>query len=283
MRRAPVALCSFLATACSAGAGTTPPEASPAHAGDWTCVGRAVAVPRATVEPTGPFVVSLQDAGTHARLPGLRLAVCARADEDCATPVSQGMTDDRGEAKLSAGSIPPSSFDGFLRVSGPGIAPHFVFLREREGACASCALVVPLYTPSALHVITRMTGLALDARSGLVRAELEDCAGAPARDVSLSIGSFGCSEVGAREGFVKRGSPFFGPDGGCAGPVVAYATGGHGDVTRAALATDATGVAFGFGVPPGPLAVVELLDGNTAAGALGFARGGAVSEFVLRP
>lgn len=281
MQRSLVALCGLLGAACGGSESATAPFSS-THPGEWTCVGRGAAEgPLAAVHPpVDRFAVALQDAYTHAPVADLRLAVCARSDEDCADADSQGTADRSGAATLTApGRV--SSFDGFLRVSGPGFATHYVFLGGRRGACASCALVLPLYTPAALEATARMTGVTLDARGGMVRTDLEDCAGAPAQGVSLSIGSFGCSELGATKGLVRTGFPF-GPEG-CAGPLVAYATGGHGDVTRAALTTDATGVALGFGVPPGPLAVVELLDGKTVAGALGFVRAGAVSEFVLRP
>lgn len=282
MRRAPVALCSLIAAACGGSTSPTPAQTS-TPPGDWTCVAHARATARlAVVEPARRFVVSLRDADTAAPLAGLSLALCARSDEDCAAPASQASTDEGGEAVLGDGSRPPSSFDGFVRVSRPGTATHFVFLRGRAAACASCPLVVPVYTAADTQTTERMTGLPLDARDGMVRADLEDCAGAPAQDVSLSIGSFGCSGLRPPEGFVRSRSPFFG-DGGCAAPVLAYASGGHGNVTRTALATDATGVALAFGVPPGPLGVVELLDGSTVAGALGFVRAGAVSEFALHP
>jgi len=224
--------------------------------------------------------VALQDAYTHAPVGDLLLAVCAMGDEDCATPASEAKADPTGNATLTV-PVGRSSFDGFVRVSGAGIATHYVFLPEREAACPSCALDLPIYTPSALAATTQMTGLKLDAKGGLVRVDLQDCAGAPAKDVTVSIGSFGCSESEAMDGRAKTGLLF--PPRGCRGPLFAYATGGHGSVTRAALATDATGVALGFGVPPGQLGIAQLLDGKTVAGAVGFARGGAVSEFVLRP
>lgn len=258
MQRGYVAVVALFAVACGGAESGTPPAPS-THPGDWTCLTRAAAdAPLSAGQPPPRrFVVSLQDAYTHASVAGVRISVCARKDEDCAAPASEVMADRAGEATLTAPGG-PSSFDGFVRVSGPGIATHYVFLPGR--ACTGCALVLPLYTPSALEATARMTGLKPDASDAMVRADLEDCAGAPARGVSVSIGSFGRRE-----------------------PVVAYATGGHGGVTRAALTTDATGVALGLAVPPGPLGIAELLDGKTVAGAIGFTRGGAVSEFVVRP
>jgi hypothetical protein len=279
MKRGCVAIVGLFAVACSgvANPGLPQPEA---HPGDWGCVGRGSTAPLEAVQPRASFAVSLQDAYTHASVGDLLLAVCALDDEDCASPVAQGKVDRTGNATLT-GLAGPSPFDGFVRVSGAGIATHYVFLSDRTGTCPSCALVLPIYTPSAIQATAQMTGLKLDTRGGWVRADLQDCAGAPAKDVSVSIGSFGCSELGSMQGPVERALPF-GPEG-CRGPLVAYATGGQGSVTRAALATDATGVALGFGVPAGRLGVAELLDGKTVAGVLGFTRGGAISEFVLRP
>jgi hypothetical protein len=279
MKHSHVAIVGLVATACSGVANPGPPR--PPHPGDWACVGGAgAAAPLRAVQPQIPFAVSLQDAYTHASVGDLLLAVCALDDEDCATPASQGKADRAGSAALIAPGG-PSSFSGFVRVSGADIATHYVFLADRAGTCTSCALVLPIYTSSALETTAQMTGVKLDVRGGMIRADLQDCAGAPAKDVSVSIGSFGCSELGARSGMVRTGFPF-GPKG-CAGPLVAYATGGNGSVTRAALTTDATGVALGFGVPAGQLAVALVLEGKTVAGALGFTRGGAVSEFVVRP
>jgi hypothetical protein len=279
MKRGHVAIVGIFAAACSGVANPGPPE-PPAHPGDWACVGRGTTARLDAAEPQGRFAVALQDAYTHAPVGEVLLAVCALEDEDCATPTSRGEADHTGSATLT---VPTgrSPFDGFVRVSGAGIATHYVFLPEREAACPSCALVLPIYTSSALATTAQMTGLKLDAKGGLVRVDLEDCAGAAAKDVSVSIGGFGCSELGAMEGRVKT-SVLFRPEG-CRGPLVAYAAGGHGSVTRTALATDATGVALGFGVPPGQLGVAELLDRKTVAGAVGFTREGAVSEFVLRP
>jgi len=279
MKRGHVAIVGVFAAACSGTANPGPPQ-PPAHPGDWACVGKGTTVPLDAVRPPVPFAVALQDAYTHASVGDVQLAVCAMEDEDCATPASRGEADRTGNATLTAPGG-PSTFDGFVRVTGAGIATHYVFLSERTGTCPSCALVMPIYTSAALQKTAQLTGLKLGARSGLVRVDLLDCAGAPAKTVSVSIGSFGCSELGASGGQVKTGA-LFGREG-CAGPLFAYATGGQGSVTRAALATDATGVALGFGVPPGRLGVAELLDGKTVAGTLGFTRGGAVSEFVLRP
>jgi hypothetical protein len=280
MKRGHVAIVGLFAAACS---GTSNPGAPlpPARPGDWTCVGRGATTPApAAAQPPTTFELSLEDVYTHAPVGALLLAVCARADEDCATPRSHGKADLTGRAALIAPGD-PSSFDGFVRVSGEGIATHYVFLADRTGTGTSRTLVVPIYTPSALDMTTRMTGLKLDVKGGLVRVDLQDCGGEPAKDVVVSIGSFGCSQFGAMQGLVKAGFPF-GPKG-CAPPIVAYATGGQGSMTRAALATDETGVALGFGVPPGPLGVAQVVDGKTVAGALGFTRGGAVSEFVVRP
>lgn len=281
MRRAPLALLGLLAAACSGSAPAWSPPQPESHPGDWSCLNPlALAGPLSVPKPLG-FAVTLQDASTHVPVGGLSLALCARNDQDCASPAARATADSSGNATLSVPAS-PSNYDGFVRVSGQGIATHYVFLPGRVATCDSCALVLPLYTPTALAATASMTGLKLDAGGGMVRADLEDCVGTPAAGASVSIGSFGCSELGgSKTGFVHSGSPF---PAGCGAPAVAYATGGYGDgFTRAALATDATGVALGFGVPPGQLGVAETLDGKTVAGALGFARGGAVSEFVLRP
>jgi hypothetical protein len=280
MKRGHVAIVGLFAAACSGVANPGPPG-PPAHPGDWACVGKGTTARLEPVHPRGRFTVALRDAHTHAPVGDLLLSVCALEDEDCATPASQSKADDTGSATLTV-PVPVGGppFDGFVRVSGASIATHYVFLSEREAACPSCALVLPIYTSTALATLTEMTGLKLDAKDGLVRVDLQDCAGAPAKDVSVSIGGFNCREPGAMDGGARAGV-LFRPEG-CRQPLVAYGTDGRGSVTRAALATDATGVALGFGVAPGRFGIAALLDGRTVAGAIGFARGGAVSEFVVR-
>jgi len=278
MKRGHVAAVALFAAACSGVPNPGPPE-PPVHSGDWACVGKGTTARLEPVQPRGRFEVALQDAYTHAPVGDLMLAVCALGDEDCATPASEAKADHTGSATLTV-PVGRSPFDGFVRVSGDGIATHYVFLPEREAACASCALVLPIYTSSGLARTTQMTGFKVDAKGGLVRVDVQDCAGAAAKDVTVSIGTFGCSEFEAVDGGARAGLLF--RPGGCRGPLVAYSIGGHGNVTRAALATDATGVALGF-VAPGQLGVAELLDGKTVAGAIGFTRGGAISAFVLRP
>lgn len=236
---------------------------------------------RAAAQAPQRFEVALQDASTLAPIGGAQLAVCTRTDEDCARPASRGVTDASGTAMLDAPGG-PTTFDGFVRVSGADdIATHYAFLPNRVASCTACIVVLPLYTPSALRAMAQSTGLNLDEGGGLVRVDVEDCAGAPAEDVTVSIGSFGCSEAGPPFEPGRRGFPF-GPQG-CAGPIVAYGAGGHGSISRTALSTDSTGVALGFGVPAGQLGIAGLRDGKTVAGALGFARAGAVSTFVVRP
>ncbi len=282
MLRGPgVAFVCVCVAACGGTSSPAPPPEKSAPPGDWTCLGgKPSTAAVAEAEPQSRFEVALQDAYTRAPVGRAQLAICTREDEDCARPVSTGMSDDTGKATLSTPGR-PESFDGFVRVLGQGIRTHYVFLPNRVAACAGCPVALPLYTFDALRMTALTTGLAPDARGALVRVDLQDCAGAPAEGATVSIGSFGCSALGATLGRQRTGFPF-GPQG-CAGPIVAYATGGRGTVSRTALSTDTTGVALGFGVPAGPLGIAELLDGKTVAGALGFARDGAVSTFVVRP
>jgi hypothetical protein len=148
-----------------------------------------------------------------------------------------------------------SSFDGFVRVSGTGLATHYVFLLHRTGARP-----VELYTPAALATAARTSALTLDPRKAVVRVDARDCADAAAAGVAVSVGGFAPGE-----------------------PVTAYAIDGGAGLTRKSLATDASGIAVAFAVPDGDVGIAEVLAGKTAGGAIAFARAGAVSEVVARP
>lgn len=242
-----------------------PQPSGSTSAGHWGCLDApppagSPSTPLSERPPADtPFDVSLVEAFTHAPIAGLGLVVCARTDADCAAPIWQAQADDQGVARLlSPGD--PSAFDGFVRISGAGIATHYVFLSHRVAPNGASALPIEVYTPAALATGARASALALDPGKAVVRVDAHDCADAPAAGVAVSVGAFGQGE-----------------------PAVAYVSGGSGELTRKATVTDASGIAVAFSVPESDVGVAELLGGRTAGGAIAFARAGAVSEIVVRP
>jgi hypothetical protein len=252
--------------ACTAPVGSSSTEAASAStlAAHWSCVGAPPATqPPTTVEQQGtpgtPFDVSLVEAFTHAPVGGLELAVCARSDADCGAPLSQGQADAMGLATLSAPGD-PASFEGFVRVSGPDIATHYVFLPHRVPAWGTSALSVELYTPAALRTAARTSALSIDTQQAIVRVDAHDCADAPAAGVAVSIGAFAAGQ-----------------------PVTAYSVADGQSLSRRTTATDGSGIAVGFGLAEGDIGIADRLEGKLVGGAIAFTRAGAVSEIVVRP
>jgi hypothetical protein len=256
-----------LVVALALGGCGVPPVTSmaepPVPPGQWSCLDvDGAASPPATLEAqlsAVPFDVALAEAFTHAPVGELDLEVCVRSDEACDEPLSRATADAEGLATLQAPGD-ASSFDGFVRVSGPDIATHYVFLPHRAATPGSGALPIVLYTPAALQAAARASGLSIDSQTAVVYVDARDCTGAPASGVTVSIGSFGRTT-----------------------PIVAYAAGDGSSVSRKVGVTDPSGVAVGFDVPDGPIGVADLLGDRRAGGAIAFARAGAVSELVVRP
>ena len=258
-------LCVVSVTACGgAGISSSPdPLESTLSSAQWACIGEATNdSAMSTVQEQGAppvaFDVSLVEATTHAPVGGLDLTLCLRSDEDCTVPLSQATADAMGVATLQAPG-PPSTLDGFVRVSGPGLATHYVFLPHRVPAYGSTMLVFELYTPAALQTVLGGAP-AIDALHALVRVDTHDCADASAAGVVVSVGGSGLQDA-----------------------LIAYPAGDSRVVSPRLAQTDGTGAALGLGVRDGLVGVADVVDGQLAGGAVAFARAGAVSSLVVRP
>jgi len=252
--------------ACAAPADPASPAAAPASpAGHWACLtapsstGEAIAQPASAAVGDVAFDVSLAEAFTHAPVGGLDLALCARNDALCAAPLSHAQADPLGVATLEAPGD-PAAFDGFIRVSGPGLATHYVFLLHRVPAYGSTALAIELYTPAALATASATSGIAVDPGQAVVRVDAHDCADQAAAAVAVTVGATGEGE-----------------------PAVAYLGDDGESLGRLGASTDGSGVAVGLDIPEGVIGAADRLDGQAAGGTLAFTVAGAVSEVVVRP
>ena len=262
--------CLSLAACSGAVAGSTAPSAagtSPASAGDWTCVTTADAgplaadpLPQATAVPGGgdSVAVHLREAYSAADVGGALVTACLMFDEDCTSPVAQTLADDAGLATLPMpGGLP--AFNGYLQVTAAAMPTNLVFVAGRSPPYGSSVFQVDVYTDTALGITATLAGLTIGPALGVLRVDARDCANAPAEGVTLTIGSQD-------------------------GPVVTrYMENDGADFARSGRATDATGVAFAFGVVDGPVGVAAAVDGAPVGGSIGFSRAGAVSSVVVRP
>lgn len=242
--------------------GTSPP----APVGDWSCVAStAAAVIEPQVEivsPTPPasnvLVLQVREAYSWAPVRDVNVAACTLFDQGCAVPEAQAVTDALGNATLV---IPEgvAAFDGYLHVTGPYMTTNDVFFTGRHVSAGPGATnVLTVYTPVALDITADAAEVKLDPSKGIVRVDAFDCAGVAAQGVSVQV---------------NAGEPV----------TTAYFENDGDTLSCSASVTDATGTAIAFGVPPGAVSVVERLDGQPVAGAIGFVRVGAVTSVVTVP
>jgi hypothetical protein len=261
------ALLVTLPIACGGSVVSTPAEPSVPLIGDWSCVAglaaggltaelqRVMPLPPASASFTA-FTAHFRDAASMADVPAVDVSACQVLDETCASPLAEAQADEYGLVTLAVpGGLP--SFDGYLQVSTPGMPTNLVFLPGRSPGFGSTALQVDLYTSSAIALAATRAGVTLHPALGVVHVDALDCNGTAAEDVVVAIST------------------------GDSAAVTAYATGDG--ISREASGTDATGVAFAFGVAGGPVGIRATLEGVPVGGALGVARAGAVTSLVVKP
>jgi len=241
---------------------------TPASASDWTCVADAAdagtlmtyhAPQASAAAATGDsFTVHFREAYSTADVGGVSVSACLMFDEDCASPLAHTQADDSGLATLTVpGGL--RSFNGYLQITAATMPTNLVFVPGRSPAYGSSAIDIDVYTATALGITATLAGVTIGADLGVVRVDAHDCASAPAAGVALSIASQD-------------------------GPVVTrYFTANGADFSQTAKTTDATGVAFAFGVVGGMIGVAAEVDGAPVGGSIGFARPGAVSSVLVRP
>jgi hypothetical protein len=210
-----------------------------------------------TVPSSGAFPMHLTEAYSGRDLGALRVTACSAFDEPCAAPIAEAQTDARGRVTLGvAGGILETAY---LTVSGAGMTDNYVYLARRSPAREGGPIEITVYTTAALAITAGLSGVALDPTLATVRVDVQDCSGAPAAGAEVRVGADG--PVAALRYFVGDGAA----------------------LAADADATDATGIALGFGVAPGPVGVAARVDGSPAGGALGAARAGAVTSLVVGP
>jgi hypothetical protein len=257
-----LALAVLLPTAGCGGRVVSMGGASPAGdtaPADWTCLGPDApqnTTKAAAVSP-GPLVVAVREAYSGVPVTDAVVSACAAADTACAAPLARASTDAAGTVTLAV----PQGVDApaALLVTASEMPPHWVFLANRAPSADTGVLDVDVYIAPALEAMARLAGVPSDPTTAVVRVDARDCGGAAASGVAVSMGATGGVT-----------------------PAVAYLD-GDGSTTRATSGTDATGIALGFGVPPGEVGVADAIEGQPAGGATAFAHAGAVSMLVVGP
>lgn len=166
----------------------------------WECLAAPGEEPESTAQGNYSLSFLVRDTVTQMPHVGLEARLCRRLQVDCAeTASAAGATDTSGELTVSV----PANFDGYVRFSGPEVAPTLYFLNppvteDRAGISISASSAATMAGLSAL------TGATPDPGLGVVLVTAFDCLGDPADGATISAPDVGTE---ARSFYVRNGLP----------------------------------------------------------------------------
>jgi hypothetical protein len=160
--------------------------------GNWSCLSEDV--PQRTVElvPSDArrVILSLQiiELTTGAIFPDVQVRVCDVSDVNCERPYT-GMlpTDENGWVDLPLFE----NFTGFIEIIGPANLPYLFHIKDPLPAESIIEYPLGVLAAGSIEPLAQLSGIAVEAGSGVLAARNFDCAGVPARDVSLTTDSAG--------------------------------------------------------------------------------------------
>ena len=225
---------------------------------DWTCVG-SVAWP--TSHSTEQDVTVTVDGLNGASPAGVSVQVCKQGDDSCATPFSKGTSNASGAVSLSLPA--PSGFFGFqgsFELSSASVASTLFDLSFPLSAQHAQLTVFVLSQTGFLQTLAGVNITPNPAR-GHVWVIALDCLQLFAPDVTVVAEGLG-SDPEVREMYYASGAP-----------------------SPTARATDASGMAFFYNVPPGPLQlhVIPNDTGAVSSTVRVFVQAGMISEVAALP
>jgi hypothetical protein len=253
--------------ACSSTPSTSPSTTTvPPPGADWSCatpVTESAAQARSVRAAIAPInrpslTVHATLAVTNVALAGLDVRTCS--DAACSAPLAEARTDENGVARLSPWG-PSVTIGGTANTTGGetffgGPFPTNLFYV----APGATTLDAEVYDDVALLMSAQVVGVTHVDGSGIVLAQVHDCSGAAAANVTLTV-----------EGTDTRTTArYFQGD-------QALATGRD--------ATDATGRATLFNVPPGPFRLIarDVHGGSAVAAIRGYVPAAGVTHVEIAP
>lgn len=219
-----------------------------------TCVGSVRW--RTPTAVTAMHRLSLVDLQTTEGVVGAHVRACAYEDRECASPYSEGDTDDAGVALTYP--LGDAGFSGYYEVTGAGLTPTLIFAVPPEWD-EHANPIYRVVSQSDFNLLSVVARASLDPMKGYLAAELEGCDQHGA--AGLSIGVRPMTEGATRFHF-QRMLP-----------------------NTAATETDITGVAGVFNLPPGEYTVTSSIAACDLpiATARVFTRAGWLSSLGLQP
>jgi hypothetical protein len=206
----------------------------------WGCIGNVKWLPQSSVEKVLHRERFLRLIG-DVPVVGVQVSACASVDPECQSPVSNGVTDDKGDAVLSI----PRNFRGFFQASKapPTLStmiPTLVALYPPPDVSSDLSVDPVLGTTNVLLARSELDTLLLqggggaDFELGHVFASTLDCTGTVTGGVALRSSVRGPKTI-----------PFY--------------LGGNGAPSIDAQQTDATGVGGFFNLPNGNVTIEAQL------------------------
>jgi hypothetical protein len=163
-------------------------------------------------------------------------------------------TNTAGAYSLSIPNASATPVDGYLKFSGSGVVPTFLYPPEPFSANAS-ALDSATVTTGTLALLYTFAGTSMNSADGTSLVLVTDCAGAPITGATVA----------------------FGP---AAGRVV-YLSGGL--PSSSATETDSTGVALGLNVPPGNNTITATFQGTSLKSHVVDIRANTITQTSIHP
>ena len=157
----------------------------PLPPGDWTCVGNVMWP--APMAETVTITAHAEEIQGGAAIPNIKVDACAKADPDCAAPITSGTTDANGDITLM---LPTGTdgFDGYFQLTGNSIPDSLVFVNPPVTEDVA-DLTVPLLDSGTFGLFQTLTGIDADPTRGHIAAIGFDCAEAQGEGLHITASS----------------------------------------------------------------------------------------------
>jgi hypothetical protein len=178
------------------------------------------------------LTLSVNESTTGSPVVGAIAKACHREDLTCANPISTGSTDASGKVTLALPDAPAAGygFQGYFDISSPQQAMvHYLYFLSFPLSEPHAQLAMLVLTPGALDGMVAVAHVTLDPTRGQVAVVAQDCLLTGAPGVSFAADAI---DAQTRELYFIAS-----------------------ELSTTATATDSSGLAFFFNVPPGSLTI----------------------------
>ena len=158
-----------------------------------------------TAEQSVPLDLTVNDSQDFSRmLPNVTVKVCPEGDTLCSTPLSTGVTDERGRVQLQLPSLFSRAFTGFLELQGGGITPTLLKFAWNIGG-PTVQLITPIHSAT-YDFFVKILPFTIDETRGVLQTRMLGCSALTTRGVSFSSDGL---DAESRSWYVENGVPSF--------------------------------------------------------------------------